>query len=165
LPAFDALRSPYLYAGAARSAVLALKFRGVSACASSLAAPMAALLDGWAPDVEAVVPVPLSGMRRRLRGYDQAELLAREVSRSGGIPLDARLLRRSKDVPPQARQADADSRHRNIAGAFTAVRPCAKGVLLVDDVATTGSTLDACARALKDAGAERVYCLTFARED
>jgi ComF family protein len=127
---------------------------------------MAKALAEWAPPVDVVVPVPLGWLRRRTRGYNQSALLAREVCRSSGLPLEARALRRARQTPPQAQQADEDARHRNIQGAFAlGSRPVGGSVLLIDDVATTGATLDACARVLLAGGAKAVFALTFARED
>jgi len=76
-------------------------------------------------------------------------------------------LARRRDTPPQARSVDAEARRRNVAGAFVGERRRVEGrhVLLVDDVMTTGATLDACAQALHQAGAASVWALTFARED
>jgi len=164
-PSFRGLRSAFVYSGASRAAVHALKFDGVSALVPAMAAPMVEILEHWSPQVDVIVPVPLGGMRKRVRGYNQAELLAREISRGTGLAVDTGLLRRARSTPPQARQADARARRRNIAGAFEADRRAThRNVLLVDDVVTTGATMDACSRTLLDAGAKAVFCLTFTRE-
>ncbi len=166
-PAFKAARSPFVYAGAAREAVLALKYDGLSAIAVTMAEAMAGALAEWRPPVTALVPVPLTGRRRRSRGYNQSELLAREISRLSGLPVNGGLLVKRKAAPPQARAADEAARRANVEGAF-AVRPKAEtagALLLVDDVMTSGATLDACARALVAAGHGPVCALTFARED
>ncbi len=143
----------------------ALKFQGVSALAPVMSAPMVGVLESWSPPVDAIVPVPLGGMRKRVRGYNQAELLAGELSRTTQIPMNGRLLRRKRPTPPQVHQTDALGRRRNVKDAFEVRGTAGGAVLLVDDVTTTGATLDACARALLEAGAEAVFCLTFARED
>jgi ComF family protein len=160
------LRSAFGYDAAARDAVLALKFRGLSAVAPLMAASMAACLIDWAPPIASIVPVPLSGQRRRLRGYNQSELLAKEVSRLSGIPLARRALVRRRSTSPQARLA-GDARRLNVVGALGPGKglPPSGGVLLIDDVVTTGATLDACARVLLSEGIEAVFALTFARED
>jgi competence protein ComFC len=115
-----------------------------------------------------LVPVPLHPHRQRARGYNQSLLLAREISRRLELPLAAEALVRRRDTPPQAKAVEADARRRNVADAFDC-RPRAvagRRVLLVDDVTTTGATLDACARALlAEGGASSVWALTFARED
>ena len=166
--AFEGARCPFVYAGAARQAVHALKYQGVSAIAEVMAEAMAECLAGWPPGrVRALVPVPLAGRRRRSRGYNQSEALARELSRLSGLPVVGGLLVRRRASPPQAGAADEAARRANVADAFAARREGAAGgpVLLVDDVMTSGATLDACARALRTAGHEPVYALTFARED
>jgi len=176
-PAFRAARSVFVYDketlaayphdGAVRAAVHALKYRGVSAVASLMARPMAELLVKWSPGVEAIVPVPLFGMRRRIRGYNQSEVLARDIGRLTGLPVFTNVLVRSRATPPQVRQRDEESRRSNLEGAFEAGRRRAEGrsLLIVDDVMTTGATLDACARVLMGAGSSTVFALTFSRED
>lgn len=165
-PAFTAVRAAFVYEGAAREAVHALKFRGVSAVAPRMASLMTELLFEWQPRVGAIVPVPLAGRRRRERGYNQSELLAKEVSRIAGIPLERRALVRRRPTAPQARQTGEEARRRNVAGAFApGSRPAHGGILLIDDVVTTGATLDGCARVLISEGAGPVFALTFARED
>ena len=167
-PAFQGVRSLYLYEGAAREAVHALKYNYLSA----LAQPMAQLMARYMEKEEAIeagllVAVPLYARRQRLRGYNQSALLARELSGLCGLPLAERGLARRRNTPPQARSADAEARKRSVADAFVADRRWVEGqrVLLIDDVMTTGATLDACAQALRQAGAVSVWALTFARED
>jgi len=165
-PAFTGARSAFVYDGPAREAVLALKFEGLAAIAKTMAVPMAERLLEWDPDVAAIVPVPLAGPRRRSRGYNQSELLAHEVARLVGLPLVTGALVRRRATPPQVRQSDWEARRVNVAGAFEGGRRGVKGgVLLVDDVVTTGATLDACARVLLSEGSGPVFALTFARED
>jgi ComF family protein len=164
-PALLGVRSAVVYEAAARDAVLALKFRGLSAVAPLMARSMAEVLSDWRPPVESIVPVPLSGQRRRLRGYNQSEILAKEVSRLTGIPLNRRALVRRRHTHAQA-ALDGDARWQNVDAAFRARKEAPTGgVLLLDDVITTGATLNACARVLLNEGAGAVFALTFARED
>jgi predicted amidophosphoribosyltransferase len=149
-PAFAALRTPFVYTGHARAAVLEAKFGGRSALLEPLGGAAAV---GW---------VPLHPRRRRRRGYDQARELARVVARELELP-PVGGLRRVRSTPAQAR-LDAALRRANVAGAFAAER-VAGTVLLVDDVTTTGATLDAAARALLAGGAAQVFALAVARED
>jgi ComF family protein len=166
-PAFQGARSPYLYEGAAREAVHALKYGYLSALAEPMAQLMARCVEEQGIEADLLVAVPLYGRRQRLRGYNQSVLLARELSRLCGLPLAERGLARRRNTPPQARTADAEARKRNVTDAFNADGRWVEGrrVLLIDDVMTTGATLDASARALHDAGARSVWALTFARED
>ena len=165
-PALAGARAAFVYGGPAREAIHALKFNGVSAIAPLMAREMARVLAGWAPPVSVVVPVPLAGSRRRLRGYNQSELLAKEVARQAGLPLRSQAVARRRSTLPQARLGDEEARRRNVQGAFVPGRaPPGAAVLLVDDVMTTGATVQACARALRAAGSGPVYALSFARED
>jgi ComF family protein len=166
--ALEGLRSPYVFEEGARDLVHALKYRYRSALASPMGELMARCLDGAPQATYVVVPVPLHPRRQRVRGYNQSLLLAREVSRRLEFPLAAGALARRVNTPPQAKAAGAGARRRNVAGAFEAGPGAVAGrrVLLVDDVTTTGATLDACARVLlAEGGASAVWGLTFARED
>jgi ComF family protein len=112
---------------------------------------------------DAIVPVPLYWRRRIERGFNQAELLARQLSGSTGLPV-VRVLRRVRATSTQAGLSNT-SRRRNVAAAFRSRSVAGKRLLLIDDVMTTGSTAAACATALKRAGAARVALLTVARVD
>ncbi len=176
-PAFRGARSVFVYDtevlraykhdGAVRSAVHALKYRGVSALAPGMARPMADLFMGWGPPIDVIVPVPLFGIRQRTRGYNQSELLAREIGRITGVAVEPGILRRRKATTPQVRQKGYDERVANVEGAFAAGRRSVAGrsVLLVDDVMTTSATINTCARVLLDAGGGPIFALTYARED
>ena len=115
---------------------------------------------------DAVVPVPLHWRRQWRRGFNQAELLARDIGGRRGIPL-LKALRRARPTVTQAGLSNT-GRRRNVAAAFRVRRARAvsgKRILLIDDVMTTGSTAAACAQVLKRAGAARVALLTVARVD
>ena len=112
-----------------------------------------------------VVSVPLGSRRRRDRGYDQAALLADHLARAAGARRLRGALRRRRETPPQVGR-DRESRARNVHGAFAAVRAVdGQDLVLVDDVVTTGATADACARALKEAGARLVLAVALARAE
>ena len=166
-PAFDALRAAFVYDGLARDLVQALKYRGVTALAGRMGGLLAeaARRNGLAAGL--VVPVPLSGRRKRTRGYNQSEALAKALARELALPARPQALARRRHTPPQARSAGAEARRANVSDAFSANEDAVAGrsVLLIDDVATTGATLSACASALREAGAASVWALTFARED
>jgi ComF family protein len=115
---------------------------------------------------DVLVPVPLHNRRLRQRGFNQSALIANELSKLTTLPKVETCLSRLKNSPPQARTATANERRRNVADAFACVdeRLNGKRVLLIDDVCTSGATLEACAAALKLAGALSVWGLTLARE-
>jgi ComF family protein len=147
--------------------VLRLKFGG----RAELARPLGRLMaDLWRGEprlgpVDGVLPVPLHWVRERRRGYNQALLLAKDFGRRTETPLWDGVLRRKRSTKPQT-ELGRESRRANVEGAFEVKRPervRGKSLLLVDDVCTTGATLEACARALKAAGARRVGALTAAR--
>lgn len=116
----------------------------------------------WAGEVDAVVPVPLHWRRRRWRGYDQAALLARPTAKALGVPALLRGLRRVRHTPSQV-NLPHDERQANVAGAFAPGRLRGVGrVLLVDDVRTTGATLEAASKALRAGGAREVRTLVLA---
>ena len=150
-----------LYEGALRSIVHALKYEGRRSLAKPLAAMMRARCGDVLSDADLAVPVPLHPSRRRERGFNQAEDLARYV----GLPIAA-ALRRVRRTPPQA-ELPAGRRHGNVKGAFAAGKDfqlvVGRVVVLIDDVSTTGATLDACALVLKDSGAREVRAVTAAR--
>ncbi|MGZ4108588.1 MAG: double zinc ribbon domain-containing protein [Actinomycetota bacterium] len=153
-------RSAFLFEGAARSAVHRLKFSGWRPVAAALATAMAAGADGFAAD-HVVTWIPLSRRRRRHRGFDQAELLARAFAAERGIGA-VPLLQRVRDSGPQAKRG-GEARRSALRGAFALARPAPERVLLVDDVLTTGSTAAACANVLLRGGAREVMLLTAAR--
>lgn len=117
-------------------------------------------------DVEVVLPVPLHPRRLRERGYNQATLLARDVARVLARPLREDVLRRIVDTEPRRAGMDARERAQSIAGSFAVTSEEAvrgKILLLVDDVYTSGATLNECARTLRQAGARRVFGFVIAR--
>ncbi|GHT57248.1 hypothetical protein AGMMS50233_10420 [Endomicrobiia bacterium] len=117
-------------------------------------------------DSDFVVPVPLNILRRIKRGYNQAELLAEEISLKTNIPLLKNVLFRKKITKPQFRLSKVE-RSKNIKGSFFVKNYVIiknKTILLIDDIATTSITVSSCSLALKTAGAKKVYVLTLARD-
>jgi ComF family protein len=162
-PAFARARAAGEYEGSLREIIHAFKYDG----RRSLAAPLAALMRDRGSDLlagaDCVIPVPLHPWRRLTRGFNQADELASHL----GVPR-LRALWRSRATLPQSGLRPAE-RRRNVRAAFRLsplVRPARLEnacVVLVDDVRTTGATLDACARVLRAAGAREVRALTIAR--
>ena len=163
----DGIRSVFLFQGTVRQAILQLKYKHLKALAAPLSQLLAEYL-GSHPlkgEVLVLVPVPLHPKRLRERGYNQASLLAQELGKLTGLPVAEDMLIRVQDSVPQARTKSAVERRHNVQGVFTCPKSLkGKQILLVDDVCTTGATLDACAIALKAAGVGSVWGLTVARE-
>jgi competence protein ComFC len=162
----DGIRSPFRFDGVMRQAIHQLKYRNLRA----LAEPLAKLLNDYLATNpipgEVLVPVPLHQKRLRERGYNQSRLLAKELGKLTNLPVVDDCLIRQRHAPPQARSSTVEERRRNVAGAFVCRdhRLQNKQVLLIDDVSTSGATLDAGATALKATGATSVWGLVLARE-
>ena len=150
-------------------AVHLFKYQGKACAGNSLGVLLAEFSKGWWKENEddcVIVPVHLSKERLRQRGFNQSLILAKHVAKAIGLHIDYMSLRRTKDTPPQS-LLKRDDRKKNVKNAFTVLGNGLKGkkVILVDDVATTGSTLNECAKALKKSGAREVQCLVLARTD
>jgi ComF family protein len=166
-PYFDALAAPYLYEGGIMHAIHQVKYQGKTHIAESLGGLLAPFARERFGETKGflMMPVPLHPRRLRERGFNQSLVLAGSVGPVLGTRLDFMSLRRVKYTQPQT-GLKRDERQRNVKGAFgIGGSPDMKGktVILVDDVATTGNTLNECARVLKKAGCDRIYCLTLAR--
>lgn len=156
--ALDAVWAPLAYDGTARALVHALKLRGLTAAAGLMAAQIAAGVPRGLLDERVLVPVPGNPRKRRARGFDPADLIARSLARRTGLPLAVVL--RSARAPAQVGAGRAQRLRR---AGIEVVGAAPARVLLVDDVRTTGATLEACARALQGAGATSVVAATYAR--
>jgi len=162
----DGIRAPFCFDGAIRSAVHQLKYRNLRAIAPALAQLMSEYLASNHLDGDVLIPVPLHDKRLRERGYNQSALLAKELGTLMNLPVDETSLVRDKFVLPQARTTSVEERRANVIGVFACRGDGVRGkkVLLIDDVATSGSTMNACASVLKSAGAIAVWGLALARE-
>ena len=162
---FVAAAFAYRYAGPVKGVVRRLKYGGVRKLAEPMGADMARAYRAILPTrADAIVAVPMHRRRLRKRGFNHAELLAREVGARLDLPV-IHALRRTRNTRQQARLSRRE-RLRNLDGAF-ACDDSVKGkrILLVDDVCTTGTTAAGCARALLDADAAAVYLLCYARAE
>ncbi|MCR5089952.1 MAG: ComF family protein [Oscillospiraceae bacterium] len=163
IPPLDGCLSPLYYTDSVRESLLRYKFRGLTAYAGIYGELMAACLKEHGVEADAIVWVPLSRQRRRKRGYDQAQLLAKELAAQTGLPC-LKLLKKTKNNPAQSGTGGLAARQRNVQGVYEAQNvPEGIRVLLVDDIVTTGSTLSAAARTLLDAGAACVIGITAAQ--
>jgi competence protein ComFC len=167
-PSFSLHRSAGRYRGHLKDAVLLLKYKKFR--------PLGSVLGGMAfealkkdeilwKDIDLIIPVPLHKRRQRERGFNQAEAVAREIGKRSGIAVARKILRKTRNAPPQT-SLERDDRANNVRDAFAVVGKEAiagKVILLVDDVYTTGATLGACARILHQEGAVEVRAITVAQ--
>jgi ComF family protein len=167
-PAFDRARAAMAYDDASKGAILALKRADRLEFAQLFALWLRRAGQQLLEEADVIVPVPLHRWRLWTRRYNQSAILARHLSRMTGKAFDPFALMRTRATPSQGQMPSAKARARNVRGAFKVPAGKAPGlsgrtVLLVDDVLTTGATIEACARSLKRAGAEKVLVLTIAR--
>ena len=162
----DGIRSPFRFDGVMRQAIHQLKYRNLRAIAKPLAKSLNDYIAANPIPGEVLIPVPLHPKRLRERGYNQSSLLAKELGKLTSLPVVDDCLIRQRHAPPQARSSTVEERRSNVAGAFVCRdhRLQNKQVLLIDDVSTSGATLDACAAALKAVGATSAWGLVLARE-
>ena len=166
-PPFGKARSLCPYEGLIAETITRFKFGGVARLARPLGVLLAEYQDPEFPfsEIDLLIPVPLHTRRLRERGFNQSLLLARQVSQRRSIPLNFTALQRSRQTQPQT-QLSGPERRKNVRGAFevrSAEALAGKRVLLIDDVLTTGATVQECAKALVDAGVKSVDVLTLAR--
>jgi len=162
----DGIKAPFRFEGAIRQAVHQLKYNNLRAIAPTLADFMAEYLNKYPVDVDLLVPVPLHPKRLRERGYNQSALLAKHLGKFVNLPVDENSLTREFYNPPQVTTTSVQARRENVTGGFNCpndkIRD--KKILLVDDVSTSGATMNACAGALKAGGAKTVWGLALAKE-
>lgn len=153
-----------LYTNPLRQAVHRLKYKRDVSLGENLSQYLAGLLDAEKIGEVIVMPVPLWPGRQRQRGYNQAALLARPLAHALGLPYMHKAVARIRNTPSQV-GLNIKKRHENVEGAFRADPKLVAGkrVLLVDDVLTTGATLDSAAQALRQAGVQEVMAVVLAR--
>jgi ComF family protein len=163
-PHFEVVRSWAVFSGPLRQAIHKLKYKRDVSLGIVLSEPLVDLFSrsGW--DCDLILPVPLGLARLKERGYNQSDLIARPLALAVGIPYQSNGLIRVRDTRSQV-GLTITQRHVNVNGAFQALPEIFSGrrVMVIDDVATSSATLEACAKALKDAGSSKVYGLTLAR--
>ncbi|MBI4055406.1 MAG: ComF family protein [Elusimicrobia bacterium] len=161
------IRSAFLYEDRMASLIHAFKYRSRYYLARNLGEWMWSRWRSFPEiqEIDCVVPVPLHPKKERERGFNQSRLLAQEFCRHGPVTLRENLLARVRPTSAQVR-LDRNKRAENVREAFCAAGelPSVRSVLLIDDVCTTGATLEACATALRGAGIRKVYAYTLARQ-
>lgn len=160
----EKIRSVALFEGVLRQAIHRFKYERLAGLAEPFGEMLADYWRGELLTADWLIPVPLHPSRERDRGYNQSELLARSLARRVDVPVSSKGLRRTRATAVQM-TLNAAERRQNVAGAFGCVEGRVHGarVMLIDDVGTTGATLDACAQAVLKAGAASVMGLTLAR--
>jgi competence protein ComFC len=163
-PAYDQLKSWSNYDETVREMVIGIKYQRRLGLVRYLTPALADLIRNWQIDVDVMAPVPLGEKRLRERGYNQADLIAKPLAKTLHIPYRPPALRRVRETRSQV-GLDAEERRVNLISAFKADPEICRdqSFLILDDIATTGATLDACAAALREAGAKNVFCITVAR--
>jgi ComF family protein len=162
----DGMRAPFRFEGAVREAIHQLKYQNLRALAQPLAQLLADYLTVSRIPGTVLTAVPLHQKRLRERGYNQSALLATKLGKLTGLPVSEDYLIRQRPSSPRARTQTVAERRSNVNDAFCCPdnRVKDRAVIVIDDVATSGATLNACASALKTAGASSVWGLTLARE-
>ena len=155
-------RALFVYRGAVRKAMYRFKYTNRRRYAVFLAEEAKARLMDWMSErkIEAIVPVPMFRKKEKQRGYNQAELFARELSRCTGIPCESHIVFRMRNTLPQKELGDRE-REKNVKSAFQTSGFVVqyKRILIVDDIYTTGATVESVAHVLHRAGAEHIFVL------
>ena len=161
---YQACRSWGQYGGPLREALHRLKYRNEIGLAEALSNHLIELYSrsGWKIDM--ITAVPLGLKRRAQRGYNQSSLLALPLALAINVPFKPKIIDRARETASQV-GLSASMRQDNVRGAFVARQSLVKDkvILIIDDIKTTGATLNSCAQALLDGGARQVYCLTLAK--
>jgi competence protein ComFC len=163
-PHFSKLRSFGYYSGPLRDAIVSLKYQRNIGLGEFFAPLLIEIIIQEKWTLDGITAIPLSTIRKKERGYNQAELLARPIARALKLPYENKIISRKKHTASQV-GLSVKERQLNMQDAFEGNPRFVKGksFLLIDDVATTGATMDACAKALLDAGSRRIYGLTLAK--
>jgi ComF family protein len=164
--AIDGIRSVFRFEGSIRRAIYELKYHQLRVIASDLSELLAVYLDFSPLPGDVFVPVPLHNRRMRERGYNQSGLIAQGLAKLTKLSVVDDSLIRVKNSLPQAKSSNAEQRRYNVLDAFSCKNSKLenKRVILLDDVCTSGATLESCAGAVKRSGALTVWGLTVARE-
>ena len=163
-PSFDQQRSWGYYTGNLQRVIQMIKYNRAIGLVEYLQASLIHYIQVWGITFDLIIPVPLGKKRQKKRGFNQSEQIAKPIASRLGIPFSVDAIKRIRETPSQV-GLTIKERQENVRGAFDAFQEvCAeKDILLVDDISTTGATLNACSKALKAAGAAHVFCFTVAK--
>jgi competence protein ComFC len=163
-PPYDACRSWGQYSGPLREAIHRLKYQNDIGLAEVLSIHLIELFYSTDWKIDVITAVPLGLKRRSQRGYNQSNLLALPLALATNVNFNPSVIERTRETASQV-GLSAPLRQENVRGAFVSRQKLVqdKVVLIIDDVKTTGATLNACAQSLLDGGAKQVYCLTLAK--
>jgi competence protein ComFC len=163
-PFFNQLRSWGIYTGVLKKAILKIKFNHGLGLTSYFINVCVEFIKAWEINIDIIVPIPLSKKRLHQRGYNQSALIAKPISNDMDILYKPSAVSRIKETIPQV-GLTAKEREENVFDAFECNPSIVqnKSILLIDDVTTTGSTLNECSKALRNFGAKNIYCFTLAR--
>lgn len=157
---FEQGKALYVYSGPVQIAMYRLKYSGRKAIAGPMAEEAAEIFGAWLrlKKIEAIVPIPMYRRKEKKRGYNQADVIAKALGTACRIPVEKKLLVRSRNTAPQ-KGLSGEERRRNLKNAFHAQADDVKFncILLVDDIFTTGATVDSAAAALKRVGVQQVF--------
>lgn len=161
---FDRGRAVYVYKSVSDS-IFRFKYKGRQEYGAYYAVCTVACLGKWIAECrpDALIPVPIHASKRRIRGYNQAEVFAREIGRLMNIPVEVNLIKRTRKTAPM-KDLPLAERQNNLKRAFKICRNDVKlsTIIIIDDIYTTGSTIDAMSIQLRKAGVERIYFMTLA---
>lgn len=158
----EQIRTATIFSGPIRKALHALKYRNNRSLANLLVTLSSPYWPIASWGIDCIVPIPMGLDRLKERGYNQAELIARSISELANIPMENHIIMRTRETRSQVGLA-LDERKRNLEGAFSSRDIQGRRILLVDDVCTTGATMQECAKALRKAGAVSVHAVAIAR--
>jgi ComF family protein len=164
LPSYTALRSWAEFEGPVREALHKLKYKNDLAVGYVFSLPLIQLIETAQWDFDLVIPMPISKSHQKSRGYNQAAMIAKPIALAFRKPISNKAVSRIKETKSQI-DLSREERFKNLQSAFlgNSATLIGKKVLLVDDITTTGATMLSCSQALKEAGCEKVYCITVAR--
>lgn len=162
----NGIRSVFYFDGTVKKLIYEIKYGNLRALSDMMGEIIFNYLNENKICYDVIVPVPLHPNKLKKRGYNQSALIAQSVARKAEKTLISDILIRIKDTPPQVDSKNLSERLENVRGAFQCKNNSLSGmnVLLLDDVCTTGSTLEACAKALKGTGVNSIWAITIARE-